>query len=40
MAAPYGLFFEWDYSAIDGLGMVDALHVGDSTWFAGVAFDL
>jgi len=40
VAAPYGLFFEWDYSVINGLGMTNALHVGDSTWFAGVAFDL
>jgi len=40
IADPLALFFEWDYAAIDGLGFGDALHVGDSTWFAGVMFDL
>ena len=33
-------FFEWDYAAIDGLGFGHSLHVGDSTWFAGIMFDL
>jgi hypothetical protein len=34
------IFFEWDYSAIDGLGLGGKLHVGDSTWVAGLMFDL
>jgi hypothetical protein len=34
------VFFEWDYAAISGLGMGSALHVGDSTWYAGLMFDL
>jgi hypothetical protein len=40
LADPCALFFEWDYAAINGLGLGNALHVGDSTWFAGVMFDL
>ena len=40
LADPCALFFEWDYAAIDGLGLGNSLHVGDSTWFAGVMFDL
>jgi len=40
LADPCALFFEWDYAAIDGLGLGDTLHVGDSTWFAGITFDL
>ena len=34
------LFWEWDYAAIDGLGLGHALHLGDSTWYAGLMFDL
>jgi hypothetical protein len=40
LADPCALFFEWDYAAINGLGLDSSLHVGDSTWFAGVMFDL
>jgi hypothetical protein len=40
IASPCALFFEWDYAAINGLGFSKALHVGDSTWFAGIMFDL
>jgi hypothetical protein len=40
IADPCALFFEWDYAAIDGLGFGHTLHVGDSTWFAGIMFDL
>ena len=40
LADPCALFFEWDYAAINGLGFGKLLHVGDSTWFAGVTFDL
>lgn len=40
IAAPCALFFEWSYAAINGLGLSHALHVGDNTWFAGIAFDL
>jgi len=40
IAGPGALFFEWDYAAINGLGMGKQLHVGDSTWFAGLMFDL
>jgi hypothetical protein len=40
VAGPGSLFFEWDYAAINGLGMGSQLHVGDSTWFAGLMFDL
>ena len=40
VAGPCSLFFEWDYAAIDGLGLGSELHVGDSTWFAGLMFDL
>jgi len=29
-----------DYAAINGLGFGGTLHVGDSTWFAGITFDL
>jgi hypothetical protein len=37
---PFALFFEWDYAAINGLGLGGKLHVGDNTWFAGAVFDL
>jgi hypothetical protein len=40
LADPFALFFEWDYAAINGLGLGNKLHVGDSTWFAGIMFDL
>jgi hypothetical protein len=40
IAAPCALFFEWSYAAINGLGLSHALHVGDSTWFAGIVFDI
>jgi hypothetical protein len=40
LADPCALFFEWDYAAINGLGFGGTLHVGDSTWFAGITFDL
>jgi hypothetical protein len=40
LADPCALFFEWDYAAINGLGMGQALHVGDNTWYAGLMFDL
>ena len=37
---PLGAATKWDYAAIDGLGFGHSLHVGDSTWFAGIMFDL
>lgn len=40
IADPCALFFEWDYAAINGLGFGNTLRVGDSTWFAGIMFDL
>ncbi len=40
IADPCALFFEWSYAAINGLGLSNTLHVGDNTWFAGIAFDL
>ena len=40
IAGPGSLFFEWDYAAINGLGIGKELHVGDSTWVAGLMFDL
>ena len=40
LADPCAIFFEWDYAAINGLGLGNALHVGDNTWFAGIMFDL
>jgi hypothetical protein len=40
IADPCAVFFEWDYAAINGLGFSHTLHVGDSTWFAGIMFDL
>ena len=40
LAGPIALFFEWDYAAINGWGVGHALHLGDSTWFAGIMFDL
>jgi hypothetical protein len=40
IAGPGALFFEWDYATINGLGMGKELHVGDSTWVAGLMFDL
>jgi hypothetical protein len=40
IADPGALFFEWDYAAINGLGLTDALRVGDNTWYAGIMFDL
>lgn len=32
-------FFELDYVDSSGLGQKNALHVGDSTWFAGLMFE-
>jgi hypothetical protein len=40
LAGPGALFWEWDYAAVNGLGLDHALHVGDSTWYAGLMFDL
>ena len=40
LADPCALFFEWDYAVINGLGLGHTLHVGDSTWFAGVMIEL
>jgi len=40
IADPFALFFEWDYSKINGLGLTHSLQVGDSIWFVGVMFDL
>jgi hypothetical protein len=40
IAGPGSLFFEWDWAQLDGLGTGNRLHVGDSTWYAGLAFDL
>jgi len=40
LADPCALFFEWDYAAINGLGLQKTLHVGDNIWFAGLMFDL
>jgi hypothetical protein len=40
IAGSGALFFEWDYAAINGLGIGKELHVGDNTWFAGLMFDL
>lgn len=40
VADPFALFFEWNYAKLDGLGLTHSLQVGDSTWFAGVMFDL
>ena len=40
VAGPGALFFEWNYAAINGLGMSGKLHVGDNTWVAGLMFDL
>ena len=40
IAGPGALFFEWDYAKIDGLGLAGKMHVGDSTWVAGLMFDL
>lgn len=40
VAAPCALFFEWSYASINGLGLSHALHVGDNTWYAGIAFDI
>lgn len=40
VAGPCAIFFEWDYAAINGLGLGKALRVGDNTWFAGLMFDL
>jgi hypothetical protein len=40
LADPCALFFEWDYAVINGLGLGHKLHVGDSTWFAGVMIEL
>jgi len=40
LADPCALFFEWDYAAINGLGIGHALHVGDNTGFAGITFAL
>ena len=40
LADPCALFFEWDWSVVNGLGLSHELHVGDSTWFAGVMIEL
>jgi hypothetical protein len=40
IAGPAALFFEWDWAVLNGLGMSHRLHLGDSTWYAGLAFDL
>jgi hypothetical protein len=40
IAGPGSLFFEWDWAQLDGLGMSNRLHLGDSTWYAGLVFDL
>jgi hypothetical protein len=40
IAGPGSLFFEWDWAQLDGLGSGKRLHLGDSTWYAGLLFDL
>jgi hypothetical protein len=40
IAGPGSLFFEWDWAQLDGLGTSNRLHLGDSTWYAGLVFDL
>jgi hypothetical protein len=40
IAGPGSLFFEWDWAQLDGLGTSNRLHLGDSTWYAGLLFDL
>jgi hypothetical protein len=40
VAGPGSLFFEWDWAQLDGLGTGNRLHLGDSTWYAGLVFDL
>ena len=40
LADPCAIFFEWDYAAINGLGLATSLHVGDNIWYAGFMFDL
>jgi len=40
IAGPGSLFFEWDWAQLDGLGSGNRLHLGDSTWYAGLLFDL
>ena len=40
IAGPGSLFFEWDWAQLDGLGTGNRLHLGDSTWYAGLVFDL
>lgn len=40
IGGPGALFFEWDWAVLDGLGMSHRLHLGDSTWYAGLLFDL
>jgi hypothetical protein len=40
IGGPGALFFEWDWAVLNGLGMGDRLHLGDSTWYAGLLFDL
>lgn len=39
IAGPVALFFEWDWAVLDGIGMSKRMHVGDSTWYAGLLFD-
>ncbi|WP_437930012.1 MXAN_2562 family outer membrane beta-barrel protein [Sorangium sp. So ce291] len=34
------LFGEWTYANLDGLGSRPQMHVGASTWVAGLAFDM
>jgi hypothetical protein len=33
------LFWEWNWSGADGFGSKKALHIGDSNWLAGLAFE-
>jgi len=33
---PFALFFEWDYAAINGLGLSGKLHVGDNVRLAAL----
>jgi hypothetical protein len=40
IAGAGALFFEWNHATINGLGLSGKMHVGDSTWIAGLMFDL
>jgi hypothetical protein len=33
------IFWEWQWTGADGFGAKSALHIGDSTWLAGLAFE-